>query len=414
MQDESTSQRRAKLRSNLPKLHVLSILGGALLLAPVLVPFFQDYGLSLSEILWLQACFGLAVAILEVPSGYFSDVVGRRPALVIGSVGLTLGFAVFAIADGFWSLLIGELVLAVGWSFISGTSSALTYDTLAELEEVERYAPIFGRQRSYANFAEAAASIVGAAIAVLSIRLPALAQIVIYAPTILLALSLTEPERKRFSSPAGPVAGIRQIILEALALRREVRALIVLSAVIATSSLTMAWLSQPWLSAADVPLVAFGVIWAGLRITVGVSALFASRLEAQLGFNRSVAVVIAVLIGGFSLCAWQQVPWLIPALASFSFVRGISMVLFSEAINRQTGSDRRATVLSLESLICRLLFAPLAPLVGWIADAYSLSTAIALSGALFGTGAILIQRCLAVPARTRNLPELATSPSAQI
>lgn len=380
------------------------------MLAPVLVPFFQDYGLSLSEILWLQACFGLAVAALEVPSGYFSDTVGRKPALVIGSFGLTIGFGFFAIAEGFWTLLVGELVLAIGWSFISGTSSALLYDTLAELGEEECFAGIFGRQRSYANFAEALASIIGAAIAVLSIRLPALVQIGVYAFAIPLALSLVEPARKRFSSPAGPAAGIRQIASEALALRGEVRVLIVLSAIIATSSLTMAWLSQPWLRAAEVPLVAFGVIWAGLRITVGVSALFASQLEARIGFNRSVAVVIAVLIGGFALCAWQQAPWLIPALASFSFVRGISMVLFSEAINRRTGSDRRATVLSIESLLCRLLFAPLAPLVGWTADAYSLSTAITLSGALFATGTIFVYRRLGVPAKHPTLTELATTP----
>ena len=409
---ESKFQRRARLRSNLPKLHLFSILCGALLLAPVLIPFFQDYGLSLSEILWLQACFGLAVAALEVPSGYFSDTIGRKPALVIGSLGLTAGFACFGVADGFWTLLVGELVLAVGWSFISGTSSALVYDTLAELGEVEDYARTFGRQRSYANFAEAAASIIGAAIAVLSIRLPVFVQIGVYACTIPLALSLVEPSRHRFTSSAGPIAGIREIALEALALRREVRLLIVLSAIIATSSLAMAWLSQPWLSAADVPLLAFGVIWAGLRVTVGVSALYAARIESRLGFKRSVGIVIIVMITGFAACAWQQTPWLIPALASFSFVRGISMVIFSDAINRQTGSDRRATVLSLESLLCRLLFAPLAPLIGWVADAYSLGTAIALSGMLFAFGTIVVYRRfapsqeVAIPTELPTVPQL--------
>ena len=376
----------------------------------MLVPFFQDYGLSLSEILWLQACFGLAVAVLEVPSGYFSDTIGRKPALVIGAIGLTVGFACFGIATGFWTLLVGELVLAVGWSFISGTGSALVYDTLAELGEEEDYAREFGRQRSYANFAEAFASIIGAAIAVLSIRLPVFIQIGVYACTIPLALSLVEPQRQRFANAAGPIAGIRVIALEALALRQEIRLLIVLSGIIATSSLTMAWLSQPWLSAAEVPLVAYGLIWAGLRITVGISALYAARLENRLGFNRSVTIVIVVLVTGFTLCAWQQAPWLIPALATFSIVRGISMVIFSEAINRQTGSDRRATVLSIESLLCRLLFAPLAPLVGWIADAYSLSTAIAGCGALFACGTIFIYRRFVSPQPGEILTELPTIP----
>ena len=407
---ESNFQRRRRLRSNLPKLYLLSILRGALLLAPILVPFFKDYGLSLSEILWLQACFGLGLAALEVPSGYFSDTVGRKAALVIGSFGITLGFAVFAVATGFWTLLIGELILAVGWGFISGSDSALLYDTLVELGEEERYAKVFGRQRSLANFAEAFAGILGAAVAVLSVRLPAVLQIGVYALCLPIALSLVEPARKRFTSSSGPLAGIRDIAVEALALRRQIRLLIVLSAIIATSTLAMAWLSQPWLSLAGVPLAAFGVIWAGLRIVVGLSALWAASLEARAGFNRSVTIVIATLVGGFALCAWKQELWLVPALAAFSFVRGTSMVIFSDAINRETSSDRRATVISIESLFCRLLFAPLAPLIGWIADAYSLSTAIAISGTLFGIGTTAIFRRLLVPRDPKVLTQLPIVP----
>ncbi|MFT5108084.1 MAG: putative MFS family arabinose efflux permease, partial [Pseudoalteromonas tetraodonis] len=387
-----------------------SIVSGALLLAPILVPFFQDYGLNLTQILWLQACFGLAVAALEVPSGYFSDTIGRKPALVVGAFGITLGFSVFSIASGFWTLLLGELVLAVGWSFISGTNSALLYDTLVELGEEENYAKVFGRHRSSANFSEAGASILGAAIAVASIRLPALVQIGLYSLSIPIALSLVEPARQRFTNSAGPLAGIREIALEAVALKREVRLLIVLSGIVGTATLAMAWLSQPWLNFAGVPLVSFGLIWAALRITVGISALCASRIQKRLGFNGSVTLILAILTTGFALCAWKQAWWLVPAIATFTVVRGLAMVIFSEAINQHTGSDRRATVLSLESLLCRLIFAPLAPLIGWIADAYSLGTAIGLSGLFFALTTTLTFRRLIAPRRRNILTELPIRP----
>ena len=408
---ESNFHRRRRLRSNLPKLHLFSIVNGALLLAPILVPFFKDYGLNLTQILWLQACFGLGIVVLEVPSGYFSDTVGRKPALVIGALGITLGFGVFTIASGFWGLLLGELVLSVGWSFISGTNSAMLYDTLVELGDEESYAKTFGRQRSLANFAEAGASIAGAAIAVLSIRLPVAIQVGIYSLSIPIALSLVEPARQRFNSATGPFAGIRKIAVEALALKRDVRLLITLSAVIATATLVAAWLTQPWLQLAELPLATFGLIWAGLRITVGISALFAARIEKKLGFNGSILLIIAILISGFALCAWRQVWWLVPAVAAFTVVRGLAMIIFSEAINQHTESDRRATVLSLESLLCRLLFAPLAPLIGWLADAYSLSTAIALSGLFFAITTTFVYRRLISPKRDDEiLTELPISP----
>jgi MFS family permease len=407
---ESNFQRRARLRANLPKLNLLAALRGALLIVPVLVPFFQEYGLSLTEIFWLQAIFGIAVALFEVPSGYFSDSIGRKASLVIGAIGVTLGFGAYALASNFWGFLVGELILAVGCGFISGSDSAIVFDTLVELDEEDRYASSYGRQRSLANFSEAASSIAGAALAVVSLHLPLFLQVGVCALSIPVALSLTEPKRQRFSHAAGPWAGMLDIVKEALGLRREIRQLIVLSAVLMTATLTMVWFTQPWLGEAQIPLAAFGIVWAALRIGVGVSALCAARLEASLGFNRTVALMLIVLACGFGLCAWQQSAWLIPALLAFSFVRGTSLIVFSEAINRATPSDRRATVLSIESLLCRLLFAPLAPLVGWVADAYSLSTAIALSGAVFALGTAFAFRRLLAPRQQNTLTELPIIP----
>ena len=90
------------------------------------------------------------------------------------------------------------------------------------------------------SLSEAGASILGAAIAVASIRLPALVQIGLYSLSIPIALSLVEPARQRFTNSAGPLAGIREIALEAVALKREVRLLIVLSGIVGTATLAMA------------------------------------------------------------------------------------------------------------------------------------------------------------------------------
>ena len=47
---------------------------------PVFVPLLQGYGLSMTQVLQTQAMFALTVAVLEVPSGYFADLCGRRLA----------------------------------------------------------------------------------------------------------------------------------------------------------------------------------------------------------------------------------------------------------------------------------------------------------------------------------------------
>jgi hypothetical protein len=45
----------------------------------------------------------------------------------------------------------------------------------------------------------------------------------------------------------------------------------------------------------------------------------------------------------------------------------------------------RATVMSIRSFIIRTLFAVIAPTIGYVADIYSLSQALLLSGILFFT-----------------------------
>ena len=56
----------------------------ALVIIPVIVPFFESKGLSLAEVYYLQAIFAFVVVVFEVPSGYFADVFGRKNALVVG------------------------------------------------------------------------------------------------------------------------------------------------------------------------------------------------------------------------------------------------------------------------------------------------------------------------------------------
>lgn len=67
-------------------------------------------------------------------------------------------------------------------------------------------------------------------------------------------------------------------------------------------------------------------------------------------------------------------------------------MVLQDYINKLVSSDIRATVLSLQSLMFRLVFVIVGPLMGWVADIYSLSAALLLSGivfALFGLVSLL-------------------------
>ncbi|QEN05927.1 hypothetical protein EW093_14900 [Thiospirochaeta perfilievii] len=72
-----------KLKQNIKKFYLYKILMGMFFSVPILVLFWQENGLNLTEIMLLQSFFALLTVILEIPSGYFADIYGRKNTLLI-------------------------------------------------------------------------------------------------------------------------------------------------------------------------------------------------------------------------------------------------------------------------------------------------------------------------------------------
>ena len=385
-EDELSDSRRKLLYSNLSKLKLFYALRGAGFVVAVFVPFLKGFELTLFEILLLQALFGAALCILEVPSGYFSDVYGRKKALVIGSICITLGFAIYSTTSDFWGFLIGELMLAVALSFISGADTSMTFDTLGELGRETDFRKVFGNQSFLMSLSGGITGCLGSWLLEYMWRLPVYLETFCYALTIPVALSLVEPHRERLCNKNGVIRGIREIISETANLRPLVRQTLFLSALVAVSTLSAFWLSQSWQLEAGLPIAAFGVAFAILRLTVAGANLISNRVIERFGYYRLVIFCISLLALAFLVAASYPVIWALPVLLCFSIVRGFGMVVFSEKLNHLIPSDRRSTILSLESLIARLMFVPLAPLLGFLADDFGLAWALYLCAAIFPIG----------------------------
>lgn len=66
------------LESNLKKLLLLRAIHMGILIMPVIVVLWRSVGLSLADIFILQVVFSVTMFVLEVPSGYLADWLGRR------------------------------------------------------------------------------------------------------------------------------------------------------------------------------------------------------------------------------------------------------------------------------------------------------------------------------------------------
>ncbi len=79
------------LRGNIWKSAVFTGIQGVMLVMPIIVLFFQEIGLSMTQVFLSQAWFSLLIVSLEIPAGYFSDRVGRRKTMILGAWALLLG-----------------------------------------------------------------------------------------------------------------------------------------------------------------------------------------------------------------------------------------------------------------------------------------------------------------------------------
>jgi len=399
-----------KLRRNIMLLRWIKGLDMALMTIPIIVIYFQQHGLTMQEVMWLQAIFGVTMIIVEIPSGYFSDVLGRKRTLLIGTIMHTLGWTFYAFAGDFTTFLIAELTLGIGAAFISGTDSAMLYDSLIDLGRSSEGVYQEGRLMATANFSEAGASVIGGLLALISMHTPFIVQIAVVLPTIPLALMLSEPAAHR---RAGREPSFREIVdVVGHVVLRDVRLkwLLATAWVLGASTLTILWMYQPYWELVGVPVALFGLIWAGGNTLVGIASLRSAALAERHGEMRVLGYLVMAVPISIAIIGLVPALWIIPLFAVFYITRGIANPIFTSRINRRVESAHRATVLSVRQMGTRVIFVGLAPYIGALADSTSLPQAFTASSIIFGTASgivfVLWLRSVAQSRSTENATAL--------
>ncbi len=358
---------------NILLLNIFAGLKMALLPMAIITLFWKDQiGLSLSEILLLQALFSLATLLMEFPSGYLSDRLGYRFALNLACLFGIIGWTTYTFASSFAGVLAAEILLGVSYAFISGADSALLYETLRHDDREEEYAKHDGRMTAWAQAGEAAGAIGAGAIYAWFPLLPFLLQIGVWISALFVCRRLKEiPAEKRQTSSH---------LREALAIARKaflltpgLRYSILLAAVLGLASFYPVWLIQPYMQSIDVPLVWFGPIWAVANLCVSFGSLFSHRIQYHLGARGTPILLLILIAIGYTGLAYNQLVWGFAFYFLLTIMRGIQGPFLRLALQKQSDRHERASILSLKSLTFRLGFVITAPLVGVLADRFGLS-----------------------------------------
>jgi MFS family permease len=160
-----------KVSSNVKKFYLFAIFFWLVFWQPIIVLFWLDNGVSLSEVFLLKGAHGFMLLLAQIPSGTYADRFGKRKALLLATMLSTASLSFYVVGDQFLLFLIAELLAAVATSLLGASDSPFLYDTLDRLDRKSEFGEIMGRAGSLRFVAQGLGGILGGLAAGLSFRL---------------------------------------------------------------------------------------------------------------------------------------------------------------------------------------------------------------------------------------------------
>jgi MFS family permease len=159
---------------------------------PVIIAYQQQF-LSLTQMGLLASTRYIFVTILELPTGVFADIWGRKTSCAFGACLDAVGLCIYGLFPSATGIIVATLIRAFGESMISGASTALQYDTLKEQGKEESFPKIASRAGMFSQTALIVATFLGGFLYHISPAIPFVASAIGSGITALLFRSMAEP-----------------------------------------------------------------------------------------------------------------------------------------------------------------------------------------------------------------------------
>lgn len=362
------------LAKNLRLLSWFNFCSELVFFSPVAIIYFTKLTGSMALGMSVFSVAYVSAAALEVPTGIFSDLIGRKKTIISGAFFSVVCMVIYALSQSYFPLLVGAFFQGLSRAFFSGNNEALLHDYLSESNQKKEFANFLGKTSAMFQIALAIAAGLGSILAAVSYSLVMWLSVIPQIVALFLATQLSEPQKYCAAQPGNIYRHLKQAAKNFWQNSRL--KLITLSSVIhfafgeASFFFRSTFINSLW------PLWAVG--WAQMTANLlGALSFYSSGrfikkfhclkiLKFGVIFNRLV-----ILIG---IIFPSVVSPLLMATSSATF--GWTTVATSTLLQQEFSPVERATMGSLNSLFGNLAFGVIAVVLGIIAD--HTSPAIAL------------------------------------
>ena len=392
---------------------------------PVYTLFLLWNGLSFAQIGLIATIQSVVVVTAEIPTGYVGDRIGRRNSLAVGAALMVVSNLSYLVATDFVGFTFTFVMLSFGGTFVSGSGDAWLYDTLKEHGIEDEFTRIKGRARAIGQWVSAASLVAGGFLYAANRYYPFYAGVAVALLSLVLVLRL--PKNRAYDGDESAESE-RMTIVDALPVIRDqlaapgLRSFVVYLALFSGAILTMdMWIqpiAQSSLQASFGPTLEawglaepaiIGILYAAFTVVSAVASDYASDVEELLG------VRLAMLLIPLTIAVTYVFAGIVPLLAfpMFFVMKGGNSVIspiYQRYINDQVESVGRATLLSSVAMLRSVAGIPFRVGSGVLATWYSTSGAVAILGAVFIVGA-LVMYAFSPPVSAEYEPSPTATPS---
>jgi MFS family permease len=339
----------------------------------VLILYFSHVTGSYTLGMSLFSVVMISSALFEVPTGIFSDLIGRKKTVMLGALSATISAVFYAVGGSYWPLFIGALLEGLSRSWYSGNNDALLYDSLTQSGNKEKFAHYLGKTSSMFQMALMIGAVVGSILAQWSFSLIMWLSVIPQIVCLIISFFLQNPQK----STNDQTNIFSHLKISAFHIWNNKRLKLlsiqdILSFGIGESSFhfNAAFIGTLW------PIWAIGF---SRMISYGgafLSYWFSGKLIRKMGeYNILIIANIYTRIANFIAYGYATV--FSPVLmASSSIFYGATQVSINALMQKEYTQEQRATLASLNSFFGSMFYGIFSPILGLVADLYSPAMAL--------------------------------------
>lgn len=333
--------------------------------SPIAIIYFSRITGSFALGMSIFSVAMISSALFEVPTGVFSDLIGRKKTVVLGAIAAASSIAFYALGFSYWWLFLGAVLEGISRSFYSGNNDALLFDTLRETNSEKEYHDFLGKTSSAFQLGLAISAALGSIIAQFSFPAAIWLTFVPKIICVFVALRIIEP--KTFKKSATNVFFHLRESIKHFISNKTLRLLSV-------SSIYSFALSESGFQFRSAFVNTVWPVWA-----IGLASML-SYIGATISFYFSGKVIkkygeLKTLIFGLTYSKISSLVALIfptvasPAIMTTSSVFfGTSTVSENSLMQKEFTHEQRATMESLNSFASSIAFGVVSILLGLVAD----------------------------------------------